>query len=120
VFPVRYELDVYILFGRNSVFKWLTCLLYKGRLCLRPVCESSYSNVIHKSNFLTFDIYIMYCFSIGIRAGFALDGQGSIAGRGDKFFSSPQRPDRLWAQPPSYTMDTGSSFPGGKAAGARR
>jgi hypothetical protein len=26
VFPVRYELSFYMLFGRNSVFKGLTCL----------------------------------------------------------------------------------------------
>jgi len=33
----------------------------------------------------------------------------------DKYFSSPPRPERLWAYPASYPMGT---FPGSKAAGA--
>jgi hypothetical protein len=33
-------------------------------------------------------------------------------------FSSSQCPDRLWAHPTSYLMDTKGSFPGVKAAGA--
>jgi hypothetical protein len=49
--------------------------------------------------------------------GHRLQGLGSIPGSA-KFFSSPQRPDRLWGPSASYTMGTRSSFPGGKAAGA--
>jgi hypothetical protein len=54
--------------------------------------------------------------SVGIgtrlRAGH-LRNRGSITGRGKRFVSSPQRPDRLWV----LYMGTRGSFPGGKAAG---
>jgi hypothetical protein len=33
VFPVRYELDSYILFKRNSVFKWLNKLRIYMNFC---------------------------------------------------------------------------------------
>jgi hypothetical protein len=33
--------------------------------------------------------------SIGIPTGYGLDGRGSIPSRGKRFFSAPQRPDRL-------------------------
>jgi hypothetical protein len=32
----------------------------------------------------------------GIAAGYTLDGRDSIPGRGKRFFSTPQRADRLW------------------------
>jgi hypothetical protein len=37
---------------------------------------------------------------------------------GARFFSSSQRPDRLWGPSASYPMGTGGSFPADKAAGA--
>jgi hypothetical protein len=37
--------------------------------------------------------------SADIGAGYRLDGRGSIPGSGKNFFSSPQRPDRLWGPP---------------------
>jgi hypothetical protein len=44
--------------------------------------------------------------------------QGSIPGRGERFFCSPQRPDRPWG--PASVLYNGSwgLFPRGKAAGA--
>jgi hypothetical protein len=47
-------------------------------------------------------------------------GQPGFDSRQEKLrdlFSSPQRPDRLWGIPNVLSMDTGGSFPGGKAAG---
>jgi hypothetical protein len=46
--------------------------------------------------------------SIGIAAGYGLDGRGSIPGRG--------KTDWLW-DPASYPVGTGGSFPEFKAAG---
>jgi hypothetical protein len=37
--------------------------------------------------------------SIGIAAGYGLDGRDSIPDRAKIFFSTPQRPDRLWGPP---------------------
>jgi hypothetical protein len=54
--------------------------------------------------------------SVGIATGNGLNGQGSIPGREKKCFSTPQRPDGLWALTTSYPMGTKGSFPGGKAA----
>jgi hypothetical protein len=46
-----------------------------------------------------------------------MDERGSIPGRGKEgiFFSSPLRPDLLWPHPAAFSMDTGGSFPSGKA-----
>jgi hypothetical protein len=48
--------------------------------------------------------------SVGIATGYEMDDRGSIPGRGKSFFSSPQRPDLLWAYPASYSMGTGGCF----------
>jgi hypothetical protein len=58
--------------------------------------------------------------AVGIATADGLDDRRSEfdSRRGWKFFSSPPRPDRLWAHPASYPMGTGGSFPGGKAARA--
>jgi hypothetical protein len=37
--------------------------------------------------------------SVGIATSYDLDGWVSIPGRGKRFFSSPQQPDRLWSPP---------------------
>jgi hypothetical protein len=37
--------------------------------------------------------------SVGIEVGDVLDGRGSIPRRGQIFFSTPQRRDRLWGSP---------------------
>jgi hypothetical protein len=34
--------------------------------------------------------------SVGIATDYGVDGQGLIHGRGKKYFSSSQLPDRLW------------------------
>jgi hypothetical protein len=41
---------------------------------------------------------------------------GEIPGRGKRFFSPPQRTDRLWGPPSLLIMGTGCCFRGGKAA----
>jgi hypothetical protein len=47
-----------------------------------------------------------------------LRNQCLILGRGRDSFCYPQHPDHHWGPPSSYTLGTGSSLPGGKAAGA--
>jgi hypothetical protein len=47
-----------------------------------------------------------------------LDDRDSILDRGNKFFSSPQRPDPLWGPPSLLSNGYRGSFHGGKAAGA--
>jgi hypothetical protein len=42
--------------------------------------------------------------SVGIATGHGLDGQGSIPGS-EKYFSYPQRPDRLWV--PTILLSNG-------------
>jgi hypothetical protein len=57
---------------------------------------------------------------LGIATGYWVDGQ-EVGVRflvGSRIFSSPHRPDRFWAHPSFYPMDTGGSFPEGKATGA--
>jgi hypothetical protein len=46
--------------------------------------------------------------SVGIATGYWLDGQGSIPGRGKRFFSTPQRPDHASLQ--IYFLTFTSSF----------
>jgi hypothetical protein len=45
-------------------------------------------------------------------AGYGFEVWGSIPGKGKRFFSTPQRPERLWG-PPNMI-----SFPGLKSTGA--
>jgi hypothetical protein len=44
--------------------------------------------------------------------------RGSFSGGGERFFSSPQSPDRLWVHPASRSVGTGGSFPEHKTYGA--
>jgi hypothetical protein len=37
--------------------------------------------------------------SVGIASDYWLTGRSSIPGRGKRFLSTPQRPDRLWGPP---------------------
>jgi hypothetical protein len=41
-----------------------------------------------------------------IATGYLVDSRGSIAGRGEIFFSDPQRLDRLWG-PPRFFLSLG-------------
>jgi hypothetical protein len=50
--------------------------------------------------------------SVGIVTGYWSGGRGSILCTDKRFFSTPQRPDRLWSPP------TLVSFPEGKASGS--
>jgi hypothetical protein len=56
---------------------------------------------------------------VGIATGYGLDngGVGVRVPVGPRIFFSPLRPDWLWGPPSFLSMDTGGSFPGGKAAG---
>jgi hypothetical protein len=49
VFPVRYELNVYVLFGRNSVFKGLTRTQYNTKPRLATVARR-YDPVFHSKH----------------------------------------------------------------------
>jgi hypothetical protein len=59
--------------------------------------------------------------SVGLATGYGLDGRGSFPGRGKRFVSSPQRPDRLWGPPSHLTNGYRGAFslvvkrPGSKA-----
>jgi hypothetical protein len=48
--------------------------------------------------------------------GYGLDGRGSITGRSNRYFSSFQRPDRLWV-PPSLLQISGALPQGTKRLG---
>jgi hypothetical protein len=59
--------------------------------------------------------------AVGISTGYGLNNRG-VEVRvpiGSSIFSSPRRPDRLCCPPSLYPMDTGDSFPGGKATSAQ-
>jgi hypothetical protein len=49
--------------------------------------------------------------SVGIAAGYMLDGRGSILGRGKRFFCATQRSDRLWCPPSLLTSGYGTLSP---------
>jgi hypothetical protein len=54
--------------------------------------------------------------SVGITRGYGLNGRGSVPGRSNKFFSSWQRPRRLWGPTSLLSMGAVGCLPGGKAA----
>jgi hypothetical protein len=54
--------------------------------------------------------------SVGIAAGYWLDGRGSIPGKGKIFSLFHSVQTGKGAQPASYLMGTGDDFPRGKAA----
>jgi hypothetical protein len=78
---------------------------------MQSVSDGCYKQFIEMAIFRltvqTKGVGIAQSVSDGLRAG----RPGSITGRGKRYFSSPQRPDRLWGPP--------GSFPGVKAAGVR-
>jgi hypothetical protein len=55
--------------------------------------------------------------SVAAATGYGMDDRGLILGRVKRFFSTSQRPDRLWIPQAPYPMGTRFCFPGGKAAG---
>jgi hypothetical protein len=55
--------------------------------------------------------------SDGMEMGYGLEGQGPILCGSKRFFSSPQRPNRLWGPPASYPMGTGGSILGVRRKG---
>jgi hypothetical protein len=52
--------------------------------------------------------------SVGITMDYLLDGQNSIPGEGNGFFSAPWCPEQLW-EPPSFLF---SGYKGCEVAGA--
>jgi hypothetical protein len=57
-------------------------------------------------------------FSIGVGTGYELNSCSSFPSRCKRFFSSPQRQDRLCCSPSLHTMSTRGSLSWCKAAGA--
>jgi hypothetical protein len=45
---------------------------------------------------LNFNKNLLHDSAFGIATGYELDDRGSISGRGNKFFSTPKLPDRIW------------------------
>jgi hypothetical protein len=56
--------------------------------------------------------------SVGIAMDCGIDLQGSIPGKCKRFFSTLQRPDRLWNPPSLSSNEYRELFLGGKATGA--
>jgi hypothetical protein len=52
--------------------------------------------------------------SVGMVTGYGMDRQGSTLGRVKRFFSSPQRPDRLWGAPSLLSSGYRGRFSGCK------
>jgi hypothetical protein len=79
------------------------------KTCLK---ESSFGSIPgrDRDSFGTRDSSVVQRWATGWMMG------GSSPSRGWEFFSSPPRPDWLWALPASYPMGTRGSFPEGIAA----
>jgi hypothetical protein len=88
-------------------------LKWRGRLHQNGYMQRAIHSVCNCSIIVSRDS------SVRIETGYWSDSWGSIPGRGKRFFTFPQRPDRLW-DPPSLLTNghRGDVFPGGKAAGA--
>jgi hypothetical protein len=71
---------------------WRIFCMKKGCVCT-SVCGPKYSYLIRKSSPLN----LRHKVHVGNATSYELDGRGSIPGRAKRFFSSPQRPDRLWS-----------------------
>jgi hypothetical protein len=54
--------------------------------------------------------------SVGIATGYGLNGCGSNAGRGKRFFCTPHSPNQLWGPPSFLSNYTAGFFLAGKAA----
>jgi hypothetical protein len=55
--------------------------------------------------------------SVGIPKGYGLGGRRSTSGRHKKFFSTSQRPDRIWCPPSLLFLVTKGYLPGAKWPG---
>lgn len=49
--------------------------------------------------------------ALSIRLGYGMDNRRSIPGRGNRFFSSPERPDPLWGPPRLLTNGNRGPLP---------
>jgi hypothetical protein len=86
---------VLIMFGEVRVCAHITeiIILEDFNNCTNPynISEFLHINVSRDS-------------SVGIATGYGLDVGGSIPGRGNRFFATPQIPDHIWS-PPSLLSD---------------
>jgi hypothetical protein len=128
VFPVRCELNVYVLCRRNSALKGL--ILY-FRLFLRIALEQWFSNCswthpkielyISGRPFWYRDVQNIcgwsYNISVAIATGCWIDGPESIPGKRKIFFFTAQRQDRLWGPPSLQSNGHRGLFPQGETDG---
>jgi hypothetical protein len=81
-----------------------------------PFCDNAVNYVYSANGFLLRSRDSV----VGIATGYGLDDRrvGFRVPVGSRIFSSQCRLDRLWVHPISYSMGTGDSLNGSKAAGA--
>jgi hypothetical protein len=99
----------------KTVVHTICCTILPLRLTISP-CETLIIGctvmfeivlVCHNSKYMDCDT------SVGIVTGYGLDGCGLIAGRGKRFSSAPQHPDRLWGPPSLLSNWVQGAFPRG-------
>jgi hypothetical protein len=82
---------------------------------------SHYFNIhLHRSIYFCLYPFWVPGSSVGIATGCGMDNRGVVVlvPVGSTIFIPPYCPDRLWVHSASYSLRTGGSFPGDKAAGA--
>jgi hypothetical protein len=104
-----------------------SCFQHRSRiiLCRLPVCVPLPSLIrllldLHSLTSLAICFQVSRDSSVGAATGYWLDdrGVGVRVPVGWRIFTSPCRPDRLWASPNLLSDGCRELFPGGKAAGA--
>jgi hypothetical protein len=111
-------------FGLNYILSSNRCaLVHDSRLLHR---EKYWLYVVETANFMKcISVYIKNTAtelfrsrdsSVGIAMGYGLDGPDSIPGM-ERFFSSPQCPDRIWGPPSLLSSRHRALFPRDKVVG---
>jgi hypothetical protein len=78
---------------------WRVALVHRWLPDSRSISIASIVNMTLIVVTVVIVIFTIIISLVGIATSYGLDGRGSIPGRGKRFFSSPQRSDRLWGSP---------------------